>query len=426
MSVSVSVSRRELSRRVAYPVVPLLPAALSLPKARALTSPRAACPAAAWRRQDVHRVRHPDDRQGGVRPVPLSELPGLRASVSALPLWAGCRGALPARHSAWRRGLASEACARDLRRAAACRVAAVLRPAAVGSASDVRGRPPAVAGLASQVPPRAAPAVPGPAMASRVRPRAVAVWDVQAQPQAEASSGAPRAARAVRERAAAPDAARLPEAGSALPVQPRAARAGQALQAGSASRVLRPAAEQDVRAPQREVAPADAALRPAVPDVQEHPARPALAAPSAFRQVRFLPFAAPVRRPEAKFGRATLRWRIASPSAQSWQAARDEALSLSRSPRRKVWAGKKTESRTIRQDDEPPAVRPDCGEPRIIGEVYFDIITGCMRDCSPRVQKKRSDTFAIDVELGRKRDLPAGESICRRRRAGRSRRSAHR
>jgi hypothetical protein len=264
---SVSVSRRELSRRVAYPVVPLLPAALSLPKARALTSPRAVCPAAAWRRQDVHRVRHPDDRQGGVRPVPLSELPGLRASVSALPLWAGCRGALPARHSAWRRGLASEACARDLRRAAACRVAAVLRPAAVGSASDVRGRPPAVAWLASQVPPRAAPAVPGPAMASRVRPRAVAVWDVQAQPPAEASSGAPQAARAVRERAAAPDAARLPEAGSALPVQPRAARAGQALQAGSASRVLRPAAEQDVRAPQREVAPADAALRPAVPDV---------------------------------------------------------------------------------------------------------------------------------------------------------------
>ncbi|MGX1071398.1 hypothetical protein AB7M45_002008 [Bradyrhizobium elkanii] len=208
----MSVSRRELSRRAACPVVPLLPAALSLPKARALTSPRAACPAAAWRRQDVHRVRHPDDRQGGVRPVPLSELPGLRASVSALPLWAGCRGALPARHSAWRRGLASEACARDLRRAAACRVAAVLRPAAVGSASDVRGRPPAVAWLASQVPPRAAPAVPGPAMASRVRPRAVAVWDVQAQPPAEASSGAPQAARAVRERAAAPDAARLPEA----------------------------------------------------------------------------------------------------------------------------------------------------------------------------------------------------------------------
>ncbi|MGY2810198.1 hypothetical protein ACVIHF_006928 [Bradyrhizobium sp. USDA 4506] len=422
--VSASVSHRELSRRAACPVVPLLPEALSLPKARALTSPRAGCPAVAWRRQDVHRVRHPDDRRGGVRLAPLSELPALRASESALPPWAGCRDVLRARHSAWRRAPASAACARVLRRAAACRVAAVLRPAAV--ASDVRGRPPAVAGSASQALLRAAPAVPVTAMASRVRPRAAAVWDVREQPTAEASSGARQAARAVREPAAVPDAVRLPEAASALPVQLRAARAGQGLQAGSASRALRPAAEQDVRVPRREVAPADAALRPAVPDVQEHPARPAPAAPSAFRQVRFLPSAAPVRRLEAKFGRATLRWRIASPSAQSWQAARDEALSLSRSPRRKVWAGKQSENRTIRQDDEPPAVRPDCGEPRIIGEVYFDIITGCVCDCSPRVQKKRADTFAIDVELGRKGDSSAGESICRRWRAGRSRRSAHR
>ncbi|MCS3444816.1 hypothetical protein M2222_006378 [Bradyrhizobium elkanii] len=404
----VSASHRELSRRAACPVVPLLPAALSLPKAWALTSPRAACREAAWRRQDVHRVRHPDDHQGGVRPAPLSERPALRASV--LSPRAGCRGVLPAR----RRALASAACARDLRRVAACPVAAVLRLAAVESASDVRGRPPAVAGSASQAPPRAARAVPVPAMASRARPRAEAVWDAREQPTAEASSGARQAARAV------------PEAASALPVQLRAARAGQVQQAGSASQALRPAAEQDVRVPQREVAPADAARPPAVPDVQEHPVRPVPAAPSAFRQVRFLPSAAPVRRPEAKFGRATLRWRIASPSAQSWQAARDEALSLSRSPRRKVWAGKQSENRTIRQDDEPPAVRPDCGEPRIIGEVYFDIITGCMCDCSPRVQKKRTDTFAIDVEPRRKSGSPAGESIRRRLWAGRSGRSAHR
>ncbi|MGX1102779.1 hypothetical protein AB7M47_001162 [Bradyrhizobium elkanii] len=422
--VSGSVSHRELSRRAVCPVVPLLPAALSLSKAWALTSPRAGCPAVAWRRQDVHRVRHPDDHQGGVRPVPLSELPALRASVSALPPRAGCRGVLPARRSAWRRALASGA--RVLRQAAACPVAAVLRPAAVESASDVRGRPPAVAGSASQAPLRAAPAVPVPAMASRARPRAAAVWDAQEQQTAEASSGARQAARAVREPAAAPDAVRLPEAASALPVQLRAARAAQVLQAGSASRALRPAAEQDVPVPRREVAPAGAARPPAVPDVQEHPARPAPAAPSAFRQVRFLPSAAPVRRPEAKFGRATLRWRTASPSAQSWQAARNEALSLSRSPRRKVWAGKQSENRTIRQDDEPPAVRPDCGEPRIIGEVYFDIITGCMCDCSPRVQKKRTDTYAIDVEPRRKSGSPAGESICRRRWAGRSWRPAHR
>lgn len=349
----------------------------------------------------------------------------MRESVSALPPRAACRDVLPARHSAWRRAPASAACARVPRQATACRVAAVLRPAAVASAWDVRGQPSAVAGLASQAPLRAAPAVPVPARVSRGQPRAEAVWDVREQPTAEASSGAPQAARAVREPAAVPDVVRLPEAASALPVRPRAARAGQVPQAGSASRALRPA-EQDARVPQREVAPADAVLRPAVRDVQEHPARPALAAPSAFRQVRFLPSAAPVRRPAAKFGRATLRWRTASPSAQSWQAARDEALSLSRSPRRKVWAGKQSENRTIRQDDEPPAVRPDCGEPRIIGEVYFDIITGCMCGCSPRVQKKRADTFAIDVELGRKSDAPAGEPICRRRRAGRSRRSAHR
>ncbi len=96
------------------------------------------------------------------------------------------------------------------------------------------------------------------------------------------------------------------------------------------------------------------------------------------------------------------------------------------SPGGKFWAGKKTVSRTIRQDDERPAVRPDCGEPRIIGEVYFDIITGCMRACSLRIQKKRSDIVATDVELRRGGDSPRGESICRRWWTGWSRRSTHR
>jgi hypothetical protein len=92
-----------------------------------------------------------------------------------------------------------------------------------------------------------------------------------------------------------------------------------------AVQVLRPAAEPDARvARQLAVALADVALRPAVPDVQE---RRAPGAASAFRLVRVLPSAAPVRRPAANFVRATLRWRTASPSAQSWQAARDEALS---------------------------------------------------------------------------------------------------
>ncbi|OKO67093.1 hypothetical protein AC628_40320 [Bradyrhizobium sp. NAS96.2] len=129
----------------------------------------------------------------------------------------------------------------------------------------------------------------------------------------------------MREPGAAPDAVQLPAVASALREQLRAARAEQVLQVGSASRVLRPAAEPDGQAARLpEAVLADAAQRPAEQDVRVRPA-PALA--SAFRQVRALPFAAPVRRPAAKFGRATLRRRIASPSAQSWQAARDEALS---------------------------------------------------------------------------------------------------
>jgi hypothetical protein len=266
---------------------------------------------------------------------------------------------------------------------------------------------------------RAAPAVPVLAQASPQAARAV-----QAQLPAAAEPGVLQAVQVVREPGSAPDAVRLPAVASALLAQRRAARAAQALQAGSASRAPRLVAEPDAQAArQREAVPADAARRPAVP---ERLAPAALAVASAFRQVRFLPFAAPVRRPAAKFGRATLRWRTASPSAQSWQAARDEALSLSWSPRRKVWAGRKSENRTIRQDDEPPAVRPDCGECRIIGEVYFDIITGCVRVCSRRIQKKRSDTFAIDMEPRRAGDSLGGRSICRRRWAGWTRRSAHR
>ncbi|GAB6997026.1 hypothetical protein JCM18382A_17940 [Bradyrhizobium sp. 17-4] len=136
----------------------------------------------------------------------------------------------------------------------------------------------------------------------------------------------------MREPGAAPDAVRPQEAASALEALRQAVRAAPALRAGPALRpaapavqVLRPAAEPDARvARQLAVALADVALRPAVPDVQE---RRAPGAASAFRLVRVLPSAAPVRRPAANFVRATLRWRTASPSAQSWQAARDEALS---------------------------------------------------------------------------------------------------
>ena len=117
------------------------------------------------------------------------------------------------------------------------------------------------------------------------------------------------------------------------------------------------------------------------------------------------------------------KWRTASPSAQSWQAARDEALSWSLSP---------CESRAGETESRTPGSTMNC-QPlgRIVASaessaVYFDIITGCMRACSRRVQKKRSDTLAIDLELRRPGVSPGGGSICRSRRAGWRGRSAHR
>ncbi|MGF6312386.1 hypothetical protein ABIB82_006313 [Bradyrhizobium sp. i1.8.4] len=217
----------------------------------------------------------------------------------------------------------------------------MLQQAAVASAWDVPALLLAVAGSALRGQLRAAPAVPVLAQAS---PPAARV--VQAQLPAVAEPGVLQAVQAVWVPQAAPDAARLPVAASALQVQLRAVRAARALQAGSASRALRPAAEPDAQAArQREAVPADAARRPAAPDVQERPAPVALAVPSAFRQVRFLPFAALVRRPAAKFVHAMLRWRTASPSAQSWQAARDEALSCLGVP-----GGKSGQDRKVRTE----------------------------------------------------------------------------
>ncbi len=274
-------------------------------------SRRAVCPAVAWHRQDVHHVHHPDDRQAGVRPAPSSELPApaLRP-VQALRPRAGCRGVLRGRHPVLpaRRRPAREpaVCARPLALAsAACPAVAVQPQAAAGSAWDERGPPPAA--VASQV--------------SRVLLRVAAASQAwRAQPRAAAAlPGARQAVQAVR----APDAVRLPEAASALRVQRPAARAVQVLRVASGARALRPAAGPDA-ARLQEAVPADEALRPAVPDVR---ARLVPAAASAFRPVRVLPSAVPVRRSAARIGRATLRWRTASPSAQSWQAARDEALS---------------------------------------------------------------------------------------------------
>lgn len=287
-------------------------------RASSALSRRAGCPAAAWRRQDVRRVRRPDGRRAGVRPVPLSELPELALQLPALQvrrvlallLRAVCRGVRPERRHPAR---ASAACARGLRRAAAWPDVAVLPREAVGSASDVRAQPPAaVASQAWRVRQRAAVQVP----ASRPAARAVQV-------QAAGWPGARPAVQAVREPRAAPDAARRPVAASVLRVRLPAVRAAREPEAESASRVPRLAAVPDAeRLPAAVLA--DAVRRRAEPDARERLAR---AAASAFHPVRFLPSAAPVRRPAAKFGRATLRWRTASPSAQSWQAARDEALS---------------------------------------------------------------------------------------------------
>lgn len=248
-------------------------------------SRRAACPAVAWRRQDVHHqdVHHPDDRQAGVRRAPLSELSASQAQALLLREAAASRGVL--RDLRPVQALAAYA-QPGVEAAEASPDVAVLRQAA---ASDARELRPAAAGSASPVQPRAAPAV-------RARR---AVWGVRAQPRA---AGVVWGAQVQR---------RAEVAASGVPEQRRVAAV----------------AVSDAQAAQLpEVVPADAAPLRAVPDVQEHPAR---AVASAFRQVRFLPLAAPVRRPAARFGRATLRWRIASPSAQSWQAARDEALSWS-------------------------------------------------------------------------------------------------
>ncbi|GIQ75789.1 hypothetical protein BraRD5C2_42310 [Bradyrhizobium sp. RD5-C2] len=181
----------------------------------------------------------------------------------------------------------------------------------------------------------------------RVQPRAAALpaWRqaarvAQARLPAEAEPGARQAVRAVRGLPAEPGVRARPRAAEAergvqarLRAEPAASDAAEqrpvAEVAGWDARVRRAAALADAgRLP--EVAPADAARRRAEPDARERPAR---AGASAFRQARALPLAAPVRRPAAKFVRATLRWRTASPSAQSWQAARDEALSWSWSPR---------------------------------------------------------------------------------------------
>ncbi len=289
-----------------------------MPKVGALWewSLRAACPAVPWLHPDVRRpgARHRDARHRDVRRVDARRalvpwLPALQVRpASASQPRAACRGARPERrHPVQLPVPASAGCARALRRAAA------------GSAWGVRELRPAVA---SQAWLRVARAARAPRPAAVLRGVLRAVRAVPELPAASDARGQPRAAEAERGALARP---RAEPAASGAEELPQAAGA-----VGSDALALRPAAERDARvARRRVVAPAGAARLLAVPDVRVRPARGVPAAASAFRQVRFLPLAALVRRPAARFVRATLKWRTASPSAQSWQAARDEALSWS-------------------------------------------------------------------------------------------------
>lgn len=274
---------------------------------------RAACPAVPWLRRDA---RHQDVRRVDVRRALVPRLRALQVRPASQPR-AVCRGALPERrHPVLLPAPVSAGCAQALRRAVASPDVAVSQRAAAESAWGVRELRPAVAPQASlrvargERAPRPAAALRGALQAVRAVPELRAASDARGRPRAaEAERGAP-----VRQQAE-PAASGVQEPQQEAPV------------VASDVRVLRPAAEQDARAARRRaVAPADAARLPAVPDARVRPAR---AAPSAFRQARFLPWAAPARRPAARFVRATLKWRTASPSAQSWQAARDEALSWS-------------------------------------------------------------------------------------------------
>jgi len=180
--------------------------------------------------------------------------------------------------------------------------------------------PPRAAQPGARVRPPAVPDAPVPQQAAGSEP----AW-LEWPPVAQAASDE-RAPRWVA--VLAPALPGQPQAGreaSDGPVPPQAAGPDGLVQqraaVGSAVRV-RPAAVALGAARQR--AAADGARRRAASDER---ARPVPAAASAFRPGQALPSAALGRRRAADFVHAMLRRRTASPSAQSWQAARDEALS---------------------------------------------------------------------------------------------------
>jgi hypothetical protein len=181
--------------------------------------------------------------------------------------------------------------------------ARALRRRAAVSERDAPVQPRAAAAVVSDVPAR--PQVAASALDARAQ-RPEAAWDVREQPRAAAEEEEQAVPERLRAAEPAVSGAREPRQAAALVVS-------------------------DGQAPRPGALPADAAVRlpaaPAVPAPRPvHPA-PVARVASAVRPDRFLPLAAPVRRLAARIARAMRRRRAATPSVQSWRAARDEALS---------------------------------------------------------------------------------------------------
>jgi hypothetical protein len=170
---------------------------------------------------------------------------------------------------------------------------------------DVRGEPQAAVGSDAA----AQPPVVGSARGVQAQPPAAAERGVPARPPVARAEWDVRVLRPAASVAQAR--LRVAQAASDVPVRPRAAESAVLAQQAERGEVRRPAA------------PTDAARLRVASAARDRPAR---AAASAFHPGRVLP-SAPARRRAVRFARAMLKRRTASPSAQSWQAARDEAVS---------------------------------------------------------------------------------------------------
>jgi hypothetical protein len=60
----------------------------------------------------------------------------------------------------------------------------------------------------------------------------------------------------------------------------------------------------------------------------------------------------------------------------------------------KPGSNEKSGRRPFRQIDQRPIIRPDCGGLENADAFYFDDATGCMRDCSLRIQATVSNPIS--------------------------------